>query len=66
MQWLLFKMNITALGDLAKKAASPFMELDHANIMITNKSKDGSFNTQPGETYKLDQKTFRRLRGEVE
>ena len=60
-----FKMSLVSLGEIAKRLASTMLDLDHANMMLTNKSQDGSYNTEPGESYKLDQKTFDRLRGEV-
>lgn len=63
---LSFKMNLVAIGgDTIVRLASGAMDLGHSNTLLTNKRKDGTFNTEPGETYKLDQKTFKRLRGEV-
>ena len=62
---LAFELNGIPLGSI-RSVAKRFMDLEHTNYMLTNKRPDGSFNTMPGETYKLNAATYAKLRGEVE
>ena len=57
------KLNTDALG-YAKNALKSYLDLERPTYIMTNKTADGTYTTAPGETYKLDEKTFARLRGE--
>ena len=57
------KLNTDALG-VAKNMLKSYLDLERPTYIMTNRTADGSYTTAPGETYKLDEKTFARLRGE--
>ena len=57
------KLNTDALG-VAKNMLKTYLNLDRPTYIMTNRTADGSYTTAPGEAYKLDEKTFARLRGE--
>ena len=50
-------------GDLLKRTLKNMLDLDASCYMITNKSADGVFNTQPGEKYNLNEEMYAKLRG---
>ena len=59
------KLNATPLGTV-RAMLSDLLDFGAKNYMLTNyNEQDGTFNTAPGETYKLDQKTYERLKGKT-
>ena len=57
------KLNSTPLG-VARSWASELLDFDAKSYMLTNlNEEDGTFNTTPGETYKLNKNTYERLKG---
>ena len=59
------RLNSTPLGPL-RPLLSDLIDIDAKSYMLTNlNEKDGTFNTAPGETYKLNDATYARLRGET-
>ena len=55
-------METSPLGAL-ELAASKFLELENPLYMLTDRTAEGEYVTAPGETYKLDEKTYAKLRG---
>ena len=56
-------LDTRALGYL-EKPASAYMTFDNPSYMLNDRKSDGSYLTAPEETYKLDEKTYARLRGQ--
>ena len=59
---LSLEMETAPLGAL-ELAASKFLELENPLYMLTDRTAEGEYVTAPGETYKLDEKTYAKLRG---
>ncbi len=51
------------INGLLKRTLKNVLNLDATSYMITNKGSDGTFNTQPGEKYNLNEETYAKLRG---
>ena len=56
------KMETAPLGAIAT-FASAFLDLEKPLYMLTDRNSDGEYVTAPGETYKLDEETYAKLRG---
>ena len=56
-------LDTRALGYLEKPAAA-YMTFENPNYMLSDRKSDGNYLTAPEETYKLDEKTYARLRGQ--
>lgn len=59
------KLNSTPLGTV-RAMLTDLLDFNAPGYMLTNYNKeDGTFNTAPGETYKLDMKTYEKLKGKT-
>ncbi|MBO4472675.1 MAG: hypothetical protein J5765_02575 [Clostridia bacterium] len=56
------EMETAPLGAIAT-LANAFLDLEKPLYMLMDKNADGEYLTSPGETYKLDEETYAKLRG---
>ena len=56
-------LNSGPLGAV-KSFAADLLDFDAPCYMLSNLDNDGNYNTAPGETYKLNEKTYAMLRGQ--
>lgn len=62
--FLRMELDTTELGAI-KNSVKRLLDLDAPTYLLTNKKQDGSYTTAPGETYKLDESTYAKVRGQA-
>ena len=58
------ELNTVALGAAIKKATKKLLDFDRPTYLMTNRTADGTYTTSPGETYKLNESTYAKVRGQ--